>query len=193
MAKFINIKLARRERNLIVFCVLFVAVALILQLLVLPWFDERDRRIKGIASREKNIQEMILLQSEFMAARKNTRGLAEQLALRPKNFALFSYLEKAAGKTKVKEFITYMKPSASSSKGPLKESLVEMKLENVQLEQLSNYIKQIESPEDVVYLKRVSIQVSKKKKGTLDAVLQVLTYENDASEKGGPEKGSPLK
>lgn len=192
MINFINIKLARRERNLISFGVLFVVIALVLQFVVLPWFDHRDRKIKGIVSRQKDIQEMLLLQGEYQAARKTTLGLVEQLAARPAGFALFSYLEKAAGKTMVKEFITYMKPSASNSKGPLKESMVEMKLEGVGLEQLSDYIKEIESARDVVYLKRVSIQTSKKEKSTIDAVLQVLTYENEGGEKGGVEKAPPV-
>ena len=179
MAYFINIKLANREKNLLISCGIFLLAVIVSQFLVMPWFAERDRLIAGIASREKDVQEMILMQRKLTAAKENTSGVAANLRLRPKKFALFSYLEKTADTNRVKKFITYMKPSASNSKGPLNESLVEMKLAGVGLESLINYLKEIESPENVVYLKRLSIQSSKKQEGTLDVVIQVLTYSND--------------
>ena len=69
-----------------------------------------------------------------------------------------------------------MKPSASSGKGPFKESLVEMKLEKITLGQMVGYLKLIESPEMLVSIKRIAIQTNKKETQFLDAILQVLTF-----------------
>ena len=76
----------------------------------------------------------------------------------------------------MKSNIKYMKPSASTGKGPFKESLVEMKLERITLKQMVDYLKLIESPDDIVSIKRISVQTNKKETQYLDAILQVLTF-----------------
>ena len=68
-----------------------------------------------------------------------------------------------------------MKPSTSKGTGPYKESIVEMKLETVTMKQLVRYLERIESPQNVVNTKRISIKGNKKEAGYLDVVLQVLT------------------
>ena len=51
-----------------------------------------------------------------------------------------------------------------------------MKLEAITLQQLIGYLSKIESPGNVVSIKRISISENKKKSGYLDAILQVLTF-----------------
>ncbi len=70
-----------------------------------------------------------------------------------------------------------MKPSVSAGPGPYKESLVEMKLEAITLKQLIDYLYRIESPDDVVSIKRASISENKRESAYLDAILQVLTFQ----------------
>jgi len=41
---------------------------------------------------------------------------------------------------------------------------------------LTDYLKRIESPADLVGIRRISIQTNKNESGYLDAVLQVMTY-----------------
>jgi hypothetical protein len=69
-----------------------------------------------------------------------------------------------------------MKPSISATPGTYKESLVEMKLEAITLQQLIGYLSKIESPDNVVSIKRIRIEENKKKSGYLDAILHVLTF-----------------
>ena len=51
-----------------------------------------------------------------------------------------------------------------------------MKLERITLGQMVGYLKLIESPENLVSVKRVSIQANKKETQFLDVILQVLTF-----------------
>lgn len=169
-------KLAKREKYLIGFTAGFVLVASLVQFFVLPFFDGLERMKRGVEAKEAGMAEIVKLRAEYLALRENSSGIAQMLAKRPKNFTLFSFLEKAAGVAEVKEYIKYMKPSVSSDKGPFKESLVEMKLEGITLTQFVGYLRRIESPENVVSVKRLSIQHNKKQDGFLDAILQVLTY-----------------
>jgi hypothetical protein len=52
-----------------------------------------------------------------------------------------------------------------------------MKLEAITLQQLIGYLYRIESPVDVVSIKRISIKENKRKSGHIDAILQVLTFQ----------------
>jgi general secretion pathway protein M len=130
----------------------------------------------NVAVKQDNLQQMVALRQEYLLLQQNSDTLAQRLTNRPKNFTLFSFLEKAAGDAGVMDNIKSMKPSASTGKGPFKESLVEMKLERITLGQMVGYLRLIESPETLVSVKRISIQANKKETQFLDVILQVLTF-----------------
>jgi hypothetical protein len=52
-----------------------------------------------------------------------------------------------------------------------------MKLEAVSLQQLTGYLYRIESTENAVSIKRISVKQNQRKAGSLDAILQVLTVQ----------------
>jgi general secretion pathway protein M len=53
--------------------------------------------------------------------------------------------------------------------------MVEMKLKAINLKQLVSFLEQVESPGNLVELKRISIQENKKQEGTLDVIMQVIS------------------
>ncbi len=75
--------------------------------------------------------------------------------------------------------ISYMKPSTVEGDEDLQESIVEMKLQQISLKQLVDFLKLIESPEKVVSVKRISIQESGKEKGLLEVIMQIVTFVNN--------------
>ena len=74
-----------------------------------------------------------------------------------------------------------MKPSTSQGTGPYKESLVEMDLNTLTLNQLVDYLFRIETNGDIIVVKRISITENKKETGLLDAKIQVMTFEEETS------------
>jgi general secretion pathway protein M len=170
-------KLAKREKYLVSFAAIAIALFLIFQFLVFPFFEERKRIQRGIRAREEGLKEMVRLEAEYQIHKKGFQGIKQILARREKGFTLFSFLEKAAGESELKGHIKYMKPSDSKGTGPYKESMVEMKLEGITLNQLVGYLYRIESAENIVSIKRISIQENKKESGYLDTILQVLTFQ----------------
>ena len=169
-------QLAKREKYLIALAVIVIVFALVIQLAIMPFFEKRERYKNNVTTKQNNLQEMVALRQEYQLLQQDSDTLALRLTSRPKNFTLFSFLEKAAGDAGIKENIKYMKPSASTGIGPFKESLVEMKLERITLGQMVGYLKLIESPAKLVSIKRISIQSNKKETQFLDVILQVLTF-----------------
>lgn len=170
-------KLAKREKYLSILIGCAVSAFLLFEILLFPFFDKRERIKRGIRIREKGTEEMVVLSSKYRNSEKGAKAIGRLLDKRRKGFTLFSFLEKEAGTAGVKDRIKYMKPSVAESAGRYKESMVEMKLEGITLNQLVGYLHRIESPENVIRIKRMSIKQNSKEKGYLDAIVQVLTLQ----------------
>lgn len=170
-------KLARREKYIVFFGAGAIAIFILFQFLIFPFFDKRDRTLRGVKAKEEGLKEIVRLSARYQEHKRGSEGMGEILARREKGFTLFSFLESAAGQTQVKEHIKYMKPSSSQDSGPYKESMVEMKLEGITLKQLAGYLHRIESSEKLITVKRISIKESKAESGYLEAILQVLTFQ----------------
>lgn len=171
------IRLAKREKYIISIGGLLVLLFFLLQTLIFPFFEKRERYLKGIQVKEKELKEIALLSERYKKLKNDSMQMDSILRKRDKGFTLFSFLERAAGEAEVKDHIKYIKPSSSKGPGPYKESLVEIKLEKITLGQLVGYLFRIEKPEDLVLIKRISINDNKKEEGFLDTIIQVLTFQ----------------
>jgi hypothetical protein len=100
-------------------------------------------------------------------ARINERGAG---------FTLFTFLDQQANKAKVKKQIMYMKPSMLDG-DELNEAMVEMKLQQITLVALVEFVRLVESEENVVFIRRFSIQESGDAQGYFDVILQIVTFE----------------
>jgi general secretion pathway protein M len=83
-----------------------------------------------------------------------------------------------AGEAGIRNNISSMKPSTRVQKDSrYKISRVEMKLDAITLKQLANYLHGVETSENMVDIRRISISKKDKKQGLLTAVLQVETVD----------------
>jgi len=169
-------KFARREKYFLSAAAVFIGIFCLFQFLIFPFFEARRRVQRGVSAKEDGLREIIRLSSEYNRYRRSDQGIQQVIAKRRKGFTLFSFLENKAGDAGIKTYIKYMKPSISTGAGTYQESLVEMKLEDIVLHQLIDYLYRIESPDNVVSVKRISIKESKKESGRLDAILQIVTF-----------------
>jgi len=142
-----------------------------------PLLDSNKRLRNGIEKRQKAAIEMRAMQERVRRLSDRSSGLEQQLALRSKNFSLFSFLEQKATKNGVKKNIAYMKPTQQKSDEQFTHLQVEMKLQSIGLKQLVNYLEAIESPQNIVALKRVFIQENTKNTQRLDVTIQVISVE----------------
>ncbi|MBN1276773.1 MAG: type II secretion system protein M [Deltaproteobacteria bacterium] len=170
-------KLAKREKYLVALGLGFIVTLFLFTFLISPFFEKRDRLKRSLSTKEEALQEIVMLSAEYEAQSKGAEGLQETLARRERDFTLFSFLEKAAGESNVKDTIKYMKPSVAQGSGPYKESMVQMELEKITLKQLVDYLYRIESQEKAVAVRRIEIRENKREQGYLNAVIHVLTFQ----------------
>jgi len=167
--------LTQKDRRALVIGISALALFLLVQFVLFPLFDKRKRLNRGISIRQKGLVEMQEMQSRYTQLSRQSNTLEQLVSRRSGEFGLFPFLEKMAAEAEVKENIAYMKPSDAIGDGELQQSMVEMKLNAINLKQLVSFLERIESPENIVELKRISIQENKKQEGTLDVIMQVIS------------------
>ena len=169
-------RLNTREKYAVMLAAGFIGLFIIMQFLVFPMLDKKKTLKARLRSEKKTLVEMQLLKAEFDAIEKNARSLQRRIAGKKKGFSLFSFLDENAGKTGLKDRIAYMKPSSASSKdGPYRVSTVEMKLQQISMEQLVNYLHAVETSPNMISVRRLSISKGGKEKSFIDAVMEFET------------------
>jgi hypothetical protein len=143
---------------------------------VSPYLEARQRWARQIEAKKVTLVEMQALKAEYENFKQLSEHSRIRLERRGKDFTLFAFLNDASDKVKIKENLTYMKPSTIEKKGiPFKIEVVEMKFSNITLVQLSQYLHAVEKSGNQVTIKRATISTSTRKKGYLDVTLLMET------------------
>jgi len=167
--------LTQKDRKVLAVGISVLVLFLLVQFVFFPLLDKRKRLERGIRTKQKGLVEIQEMQARYRQLSRQSNTLEQRVSRRSGDFSLFSFLEKKAAEAEVKENIAYMKPSDATGEGMLQQIMVEMKLKAVNLKQLVAFLERIESPENIVELKRISIQENKKQQGTLDVIMQVIS------------------
>ena len=171
-------KLNKREKYAIYALSGAVLLFILFQFIVFPSIDKRKRLKRTLQIKEDVLLEMNTLKSDYDAIEKRTNLAKVRFENREKGFTLFSFLDRLTGKARIKEYVTYMKPSTTVQKNnSYKISQVEMKLKGLTIQQLTTYLHMVETSKNMVHIKRLSISKTGKQEGFVDAVLQVETVE----------------
>lgn len=172
------IKLNKREKYYVSAAIGFIVLFVIIQFIVFPVLDKRNTLQRRVSANAERLEKMRALEKEYQTLHARSDQAKTQLTGREAGFTLFSFLDGLVGKIGLKDQISYMKPSSSATQDPrFKLSSVEMKFQAITLEQLTQYLFQVETTGKSAQVKRISITQTSKQEGFLDVVLQVETLE----------------
>lgn len=171
-------KLSRREKLILGGGGGVLVLFLLIQIVIVPVFERHARMQRAVLAKTQILADMQRLKSEYDSLSSRAKQSEARFTRREKGFTLFSFLDQLAGQARVKERVSYMRPSKIEQKNsPLKLSRVEMKLEAVTLEQLTAFLHGVETSKNMVSVSKLSITRRDQKEGLLDAILQVDTLE----------------
>ena len=169
-------KLDSRERWVLFGGMGFVFCFLVLQLVILPVLDAQSNLKKSIERKKQELTKIRELQQDYRTLKSEEGTIQARIDQRGAGFTLFTFLDRQANEAKVKKQIKYMKPSMVDG-DELNEAMVEMKLQQITLSALVAFIRLVESEENVVFIRRFSIQQSGDTQGYFDSILQIVTFE----------------
>lgn len=151
--------------------------ALLIQFAVVPYIEARRKVQSAIVASEKTLRELSVLGAEYGALRLTSEKIRRSIEGRPPGFTLLAYLEKQADRAAVKTNIRVMNPLKPSSAGIYEEVAVEVKLDRITMRQLSDFLYAVESPEEMVRIRRASVVKMKESPEYLTVLVQVSAYQ----------------
>ncbi len=154
-----------------------VLVLLLAQFLLLPFLESRKTVNQAIRNNEKILGEILLLDKEGKTLKRQAGMIQQALARRPRDFALFSHLEKVAGDTGVKSSIKFINAAKGAVSGPYEELPVEIRLEKITLKQLTDLLYLLEAPQDFIRIRKISVARMKESPEYLAVQMQVSTFQ----------------
>ena len=172
------INLNKREKISVAAAAAAVVIFAVLQFLVFPLLDENSQLTRKLVSKQQELQEMRLLQTEYRQTAQKAEQAQQFIKQRRRGFTLFSFLETLAGRTNVKNNITYMRPTSTPRQdSPYRLSTVEMKLTDITISQLMAYLHGVETSRNMIFVKRLTVSKAEQKPDLITTIFQVETLE----------------
>lgn len=178
-------KLDTRQRYLVAVCAIVVIVALVLALAVFPLWDARAKMKKSIATNTKKLEEMVKIDADFATQDAKISRIRKAMASRRADFTLFSYLEKKAITANVKGSIKQMNSMQGIKSPSFEETLIDLKLEKITIKQLADFLYQIESPSEMIKIKRITVDKMKESPDYISAQILIASYSPASPRSGG--------
>ena len=125
-------RLSQREKNMVFLGGFIFIIFIGIQFVFFPIIEKRKNLITTIEKKEITLKKIYLLNQELEKIKNTNIDKKKNLLKRNKNFTLFSFLDKLAKKSNIKENVAYMKPSSHKQENtPFTISYVKVKLESI--------------------------------------------------------------
>lgn len=177
--RFMDQRLNRREQVVVYAGSAILLLFILIQFMIVPLFHQRGKLERMAQRKTADLTEIRQLRQEFDALKGAADRSVRYFSRREKGFTLFSFLDTLAGTAGVKDRISYMKPSSVKlPDSPYKKSQVEMKLDQITMDQLTRFLHGVETSKNMVVVKRLSVSRKGKTEGTVSVVIQAETLES---------------
>ena len=119
----------------------------------------------------------MLLAKDYQVLKRQAGRTQQALARRPPNFSLFSHLEKIAGDAGVKANIKSINAAKGTISGPYEELPVDIRMEKITLRQLTDFLYLLESPQELIRVKKIALTKMPESPEYLSAQVQAVTFQ----------------
>ena len=178
LLKLLPFTITKREKYAIWIAGALISVVILMQVVIFPLVERRQQLNRQIEAQSQTLKEMLALKADYEGTKSIADSERGRIAGRSSGFTLFSFLDTLAGQVGLKDRIAYMKPSKTTlENSPYALSVVETKLQNITMKQLTSYLYRIETSDNLVRVKGLSISKTGKQAGTIDAVLMAETFD----------------
>lgn len=169
-------ELSKRDKKVMAAGTAFLVLFTLVWFIYLPAVDKRAMLEKKVVSKARNLELMQTLEIKSRQYAKNFDQEKATLEKRGPRFTLFSFLESLSSKSLVKKHVAYMKPfSQDMENSDYIRSRVTVKLQQVYLKGLVDFLVRIETSPQGVSVMSLSLTKSGDKGQFLDAVIETQT------------------
>ncbi|MBI5746867.1 MAG: hypothetical protein HZA13_07680 [Nitrospirae bacterium] len=138
--------------------------------------DRIDVKERLIQQKERDLKEIVTIKDDYIQLRDRVKEIDTKLRER-KEFSLLSFLEGLANSKDIRTNIAYMKPQTLPLSDEYRESIAEVKIDNILLNQAIEVISAIENSPNLIRIKRLSMKTRFSDPSHMDVILLVATIE----------------
>jgi general secretion pathway protein M len=170
-------KINQRERSILSVAGILLVLFIIVQWMIFPILDHHTQLQQKLIESKQDLNKIALLKADYKRLTTQADLAKVQIQRRDRNFSLLSFLNDIAGQTGLKNNIVNMKPSTSNRKSSsLQIESVELKFDDVNMEQLLAFLYRIETSPNLVNIRQISITKQDRKEGVVESILEVETF-----------------
>ncbi len=134
-------KLEERDKKFLIIGGIAAVVILLYTLVLSPLYADLSRKRDAIPKKEHDLAEMRVLKNEYLEMQQRLQQLQ---AMAAKRGPLLTEIENITKRANLSSKIVSLKPQAGVQAANFKESIVEVRLENITLYDIVNYVNQLE-------------------------------------------------
>ncbi len=175
-ADWIN-RLGKRERKAVLGGAVFLFLLLAWFLLLGPFLEKMDRYDRQSRQKEADLAEMGVLKEGYQPLKNRIDRMEQRVDRERKEFSFPAFLENRAIESKVKNKMTSLRPQGSQTFENLKSTEMEVKFEDVTLQQAVTFLSGIESSPSLLNIKSLHLKTRYSEPKNLDMTLVISHYE----------------
>ena len=157
VVNYIN-RLAPRERLLVGVAAVSVVAISLYSFVWDPLQTNRAQLAKRIATKEKDLIEVQKQRDTYLDLRRQLDANQASIAPKDPGFSLFAYVDNVIAQAVGREHITSMNPSDKSLTAEFQETMVEIKLTQISLEQLVDLLYRVEKGDHPLRFSRLQVK-----------------------------------
>jgi general secretion pathway protein M len=167
------IRLTKREKLYAVGLAAFIAAWLLFTVGVKPALGRIETLNRVISEKQQELKKLRIRSKEYVFLRDNLNDLHTKAASQQKNFTLLPFLESLITECGLSGNVSTMKQQELPIDSNYVETVVEIRIENVSLKQLVNFLYKVESSQVLARTKSIYIKRNPANKNLLNSVIEI--------------------
>jgi len=167
------IRLTRREKLLAVALAIFAGALALFTFAVKPAIERTETLRRVISEKQDELQKLHAASSEYIFLRDSLDNLRAKVASQKKGFELLPFLESLIREHGLAKKVATMKQQVLQLGPSHSETIVEVRLENLTLKQLIDFLRKVESSEVLARTKSLYVKKNLTNPDLLDSVVEI--------------------
>ena len=168
--------LERREQVLVISAGALLLLLALFTFVIDPIRARAANLDRRLASAGRQLAELQALRSDYQRQKRVIDRMDARLRRQRRNFAIFSYLEKEAGRTGIQDKIQSMNTLASPPNTEYNEESVAVRMEGVTLQQLVDYLHRVQNSPRVLRIRRLQVTPMRENRQLLSVRLRISVF-----------------
>jgi len=167
------IRLTRREKLLAIALAILAGGLVLFTFAVKPAIERTETLRRVIFEKEDELQKLRAGSNEYIFLRDSLDNLRTKVASQEKGFELLPFLESLIREHGLAKKVATMKQQVLQLGPSHSETIVEVRLENLTLKQLVDFLRKVESSEVLARIKSLYIKKNLTNTDLLDSVVEI--------------------